>query len=391
MKLTTNELRPEFLSSAGMVIKPADLSSSRAQMLGSHLGQMLVLNEPEVRRLLTGNEREFGRSTFKIKMPVDAEIIRIIPKYRSGLGQGSIQNNPLDIVIYEDIETKELGIVSIPRYSIKHQHFGFRYKDTAARAKLTRGAHIAAGTVLADSPNIDENNDYRFGINVETAFMTVPGIIEDGIVISRSLQRKMSSKGYETRSVSWGAKKYPLNLYGDYDNYKPFPDIGDPIHPHGLLFALRDYNDLLAAVEMTPKALQEPDYHYDELVYATGANGRVVDVQVYRDHRLINRSPTPTGMEVQAARYHDAQMLFYQQLLEVYNEQKRQRGTAPRLTPEFSRLLVEALSMRPNSARNKVTMLHRLEPLDEWRVEITYEYDVIPDEGSKITDLFGGM
>lgn len=390
MKQINNELRPELLASAALIQFPGRVSSSRAQMVGSHLGQALVLNGCETRRLLTGNEREFGRSTFSIKMPCNAEVIRVISKYRGGIGRGSIQNNPLDVVVYEDMDTKELGIVRIPRYSIKHQHFGFRYKDTPARARLGTGAHIRAGTILADSPTIDEQGNYRFGLNVETAFMTVPGIIEDGIVISRSLQKRMSSKGYETRTASWGAKRYPLNLYGDGEEYRPFPEIGQKIRPDGLLFALRDYDELLGAVEMTPEALRRPDYNYDELCYAPGLNGRVVDVHIYRDHRLANLPPTPVGMEAQAKRYHDAQMYFYDQLLEVYNEQKRQRGSPPKITPEFHHLLVEALKMRPNPARNKVNMLYKLDPMDEWRVEITYEYDVIPDDGAKITDIFGG-
>lgn len=392
MKQVNNELRPQLLASAALIVSPRNLSSSRSQMVGSHLGQMLVVNEPDVRRVYTGNEREFGRATFDIKTPVDLEVVKVIPKFRGGMGQGAIRHNPLDVVVYEDMDNKELGVIQLPRYSIKHQHFGFRYRDTAARGRLTKGLGMRKGTVLCQSPNLDEDGNYRFGLNVETAFMTVPGIIEDGVIISRSLQRRMTSKGIEVRTVSFGSKKYPLNLYpGPTGEYGPFPDIGDSIRPDGLVFALRDYNELLGAVEMTPKALCEPDYNYDELTYAPGLNAKVVDVTIYRDWRAASQPNTPMGMEARPQRYHEAQTQYHEQLLQLYHEQKRNNGGKdPRITPEFTCLLREVLTMRQNSERNKVNMLYKLEPMDEWRVEITYEYDVVPDEGAKITDVFGG-
>jgi len=390
MKQIENELRPELLASAALILFPGRVSSSRAQMVGSNLGQALVINGGETRRLLTGNEREFGRSTFNIKMPCDAEIIKVIPKFKGGVGQGVISQNPLDVVIYEDIDTGEIGALEIPRHSVRHQHFGFKYKSTPARSHLNKGSHIKKGTILADSPSIDENGNYRFGVNLETAFLSVPGVTEDGIIISRSAQKKMCSKGFETRSANCGHRCYPVNLYGTDDHYQPFPDIGQKIRPDGLLFALRDYDDLLGCVEMTPKALREPDLNYDTLIYAPGLNGTVVDVKVLRDNRFVNHSPTPVGMGEQMQRYLNAQLVFYEEILSVYNQLKRAKGQHLAITPEFHNLVVEALKMKPNPARNKVNMLYRLDPMDEWRIEITYEYDVIPDQGAKQTDLYGG-
>jgi len=390
MNNNVNELKPELLASGSLILYPGRVSSSRAQMAGSSFGQALVINGSQTRRLMTGNEREFGKSTFSIKMPCDAEIVKIIPKFMGGIGKGAIRDNPLDVVIYEDIKTHSLGAIEIPSFSMRHQHYGFKYKSKPLRGKLAKGVFVPKGTILADSPSIDDQGNYRFGLNVETAFMSIPGVIEDGIIISRSLQQKMVAKGFESRTANWGVTKYPLNLYGDENNYKPFPDIGQPIRPDGLLFALRDFDELLGAVEMTPRALMEPDYNYDQLIYAPGLNGKVVDVQVYRDYRHSNASPTPQGMETQANGYHQAQLSFYEQIVSVYEEQNRLRGKRLSITPEFHHLIVEALKLMPNRERNKINKLYKLDPLEEWRVEVTYEYDAVPVEGSKLTDLMGG-
>lgn len=400
---TINELRPDLLASGAMQPWPGNIANAREQMFSSHLSQALVLDGCTTRRVLTGAEREFGKLTFSIKLPVDAEILRIIPKYRGGVGRNAIRGNPLDIVIYENLENGELGILQVPQYSSRHQHYGFRYKRTPIYNRIMNGMSgvaLPAGTILADSPAIDELGNYRIGVESNVAYMTVPGVTEDGVVVSRDYIQKLVSRGYETRVASWGNKMYPLNLYGNDDEYKPFPDIGDRVRSDGLIFALRKYDDLLAAVQMTPHALTQPDYSFDELVYGVPGSdegdviikgqpgARVVDISVRHDIRP-GPPPTPVGMEVQTQRYYEAQMKFYDALHDVVAEQKRKRGgKEPPLSREFHALLVEGKMYRP-PADLRAVMMYQLQPLDDWRVEVTYEYDVIPTYGSKLTGFHG--
>ena len=388
-----NELSAGFLGASGLNPWPAHDSSSRIQMFNSHLGQALVIEGATTRRCLTGLEAEFGKYTFSIKMPTDAQIIRSVLKYPPVLGAGGIKENPLTVVIYEDVENKEVGIVNLVRHHVNHQHFGFKYSYKAAQQKLSNGSYIAKGTIIADSPSVDELGNYRYGIETNVAFMSVPAVIEDGVVVSRSYLKKLTAKDYESRLVSFGKNRYPLNLYGDENNYKPMPDIGDRIRADGLVFALRSYDDLLAVVDMTPAALMVPDYAHDKLIYGE-PNARVVDINVHHD-KSSNNPPTPTGMEVQCARYEQAMTNFYRTLLDEYHKLRRTRGAALRLTPEFHRLLVEAMadsgvSDSGSSPSGSVKRTYRRAPLDDWRVELTYEFDFVPCIGSKITDCHGG-
>lgn len=383
-----NELRPDLLASAAMNPWAPFDSSSRQVMMGSHLSQALTLRNGDIRRCMTGVEREFGRFTFNIKFPCNAEIIRVVDRYPRTLGMGSIKENPESIVIFEDVDTKQIDILEVPRYHCLHQHFGFPYKFKPTVNRLVPGATFGAGTLLADSPAVDDLGNYKMGVETEVAFMSVPGIIEDGVIISEAYAQRLKSKGYESRVGSWGKNHYPINLYGGENEYKPFPDIGDTIRDDGLLFCLRQYDDLLAPVEMSPAALREPDYYRDYLIYAE-PGAKVIDINVR--HAFSNGPPpTPMGMEVQTVKYYNAQIQFYNALLDTYNDLKRRRKDALVISPRFQRILTEAFAYKGEFGKSKPKTMYQRQELDDWRVEVTFEYDVIPTIGFKLTDFHGG-
>lgn len=405
-----NELGVEVLSINSLNPWSGEDSSSRGTMFSSsHISQTLVVDGAGPRYCQTGTESEFGKYTFKHKFPCDAEIIRVIPKYRPTIGQDNIRENPSSLVIYENLETKEVGMLDLISYSTaidnKHQHFGFRYNFTPLAKELHPKMRLKAGTVLGDSPSVKDTNtdhpSYHYGVETNVAFMGVPGIIEDGIIVSESYLEKITSRGQEKRTVSFGKKLYPLNLYGDANNYKPFPDIGDTIREDGLLFALRPYDELLAPIEMDPRILQEPDYVFDKLVYGV-PGGKVIDVNV--QHDTTNRvPPTPEGMERQPEKYYRALVQYYRSILEVYNELHKSRRHHLKITPEFHRLVVEAMSyvgFEDNPAtdymrrkdplvRRRVKKLYRRNEIDDWRVEVAFEYKVHPCIGMKLTATHG--
>lgn len=384
MNKTKNELSREFLGVAGLNPWLSHDSSSRIQMMCAHIGQALVINGSTERRCQTGMEKEYGKFTFSIKMPVDAEVIKVIERYRSKIGSDTIAFSPQSIVIYENVHTKEIGMLSVPRYCSYHQYFGFEYKAQPAITEVRAGAFIKEGTVLMDSPSISPNGGYRYGTECNVAFMSHPAVSEDGILISRDALQKFSFKTYESRTAEWGNEKFPLNLYGDINNYKPFPDIGDRIRKDGLLMCLRTYDKELAIVDQGIHDLMEPDFIFDKPVYAAGEGGRIIDIRVHHDGRNVGTS----AMDVQPEKYDAGRRQFYQEIINEYSRLKHDRGESLRLTPEFHRMIVESLAVL-DSGPNKVTKLYRKAPLDEWRVEFVIEYDTIPTIGFKYTDLHG--
>lgn len=367
-------------------------SSPRKAMKATHMGQAPLITGSEPRRILTGVEMEYGENTFDVRFPCDATVLRIVRKFPTGVGVDAIRHNPITTVIYEDYYdiNKTVGIIQVPDFASFHQEFGFRYKrNPSVWEKLTPGAMFAKDERLARSPAVRDDGMYGVGLEAEVAFMSSPGAIEDGFILSESFLKRITPTTYSTLVGSWGRKAFPLNLYGDDTHYKPFPDIGDRIRDDGLVFALRDIDDDLAMAEMTPRALREVDYIFDRPLY--GKPGAIVmDINVYHDDKL-NPAYTPTGMDTQARLYYDAQAQYYRTLLEVYNELLSRRGKRLRISAEFNRLLVEAQIFLPQPHdKRKLSRVYRLDPLDEWRVEVTFEYQVPTGEGNKQCDTYGG-
>lgn len=404
-----NELKPELLSISALNSFTQHTSSSRATMFSSsHLGQSLVIEGCSKKRCRSGLEEEFGKYTFSIKVPCDAKVIKVIPKFKQVMGEKTLPDNPTTTIIYENDQTKEVGMVKILDNSVsidqKHQHFGFKYKKKSIIDKLQPGTFINKGTILADSPAIDDEGDYRYGIEANTAFMSVPGIIEDGLVVSDTFVKKLKTKGFEERTVNWGDGQFPLNLYGNAQHYKPFPEIGQRVRPDGLLFAMRTYDDLLSPVEMSKRSLGEPDTIFDKLTYAE-PNAKIVDVKVHHNTMAKNFS-TPTGMEYQANKYFEAELSYHQSVIEVYDKLYHERRSGLSISPEFHREVVfamgfvgpeniPALKRYPERIKReiygtRVDKKYRRSDINDWMVTVQFEYDVVPDLGFKISNIFGG-
>lgn len=382
-----NELHPELLAAASLHPLPGMISAPRMQMYLSHIGQALVIADPTPRMLFTGIEAEYGRFTFSIKMPEDGQIIAVIDKFP--LNPEKYMETPETVVIYQKESNQEIDVFTIPKYHTLHQHFGFEYvKKPEAIRKLYSGSNIAGGTVFADSPMVMPDGDYCYGREANVAYMSMPGVIEDGVIVSKSFARSMRTKGYETRTLSFGKKYFPLNLYGDEETYKICPDIGEYCREDGLLFGRREYRPILAPVQMSPAALRRPDYTYDDLVYTSIGRAKVVDVTVMRDGSPAI-SPTPVGMEPQPSYYHTRIKAFYREIIAVEQRMRRERKDDLKLSPRMHALVVEAMVAQEETAKQKIELLYKLRPLDDWRIDVTFEYEMEPTIASKVTGTHG--
>lgn len=373
-------------------------SASRKQMFSSHIGQALVINGSTIRRIQTGMEREYGKYTFAPKFPVDAEVIRVIERYPRTIDADRIKHNPETLVIYEDHKTRRVGCISLVDFYSNHPYFGFAYKNTDAAKQVRAGALFAEDTILQNSPSITANGDYMYGRECNVVFMSHPAVAEDGILISRDVLSKFGFKIYDRRTIEWGSKQYPVNCYGDQDNYKPFPDIGDYVRDDGVLGALRTEDPDYGPVEQSINATLEFDNCFNHLVYSGRRGGKVIDIKVMHDPE--SRVPTTLiGMDVQMQRYDKARRAYYQAIVNEYEALRRHRKEKLALTKDFHRLVVEAISVVGTTRQLKqagkgadepVSKLYRGIPLDDWRVEFVIEHDVIPTIGFKLTDTHGG-
>ena len=386
----TSELHPELMGLGNNLDSfGKHNSASRRKMFSSHLSQALVIEGSTPKRIQTGAERELGKYTKAIKMPVDASIIKVIQRYPRRPGADSIKENPATAIIYEDVNTQEVDILMVENYCSDHNTFGFQYYSTPAMEKIYPGMQVPKGTVLAKSKSLKDDGNYAYGLEANVAYMSLPATIEDGFIISESMAERLTTTMTGSRVASWGKEYYPLNLYGDENNYKPFPDIGDKIREDGLLFALRKYDPALGMVEMTPRALMTPDYTYDKLTYVSPAAGATVyDVVVDMDHNLPY-SITPVGMNAQPDKYMRLRDQFYESIYNEYRRLAKHRGKGLQLSGRFTNWVTQAIANKPNASPHKVTRKYRYTPLDDRRVEIKYAKKVKATKGFKLTDSSG--
>lgn len=386
---TVNQLHPEFLSTQNLNPFPGNDSASRKQMMAGNMPQALSLINPTRRILNTGTEPEYAKYVFKVEMPCDAYVIDVIDRVSASNVQGGLKRNPETVVIYEDIQTGEVGMLNIPEYMSFHKRFGFELrKNPAAMALLKPGNGIPKGTIFARPGTVTAEGEYMYGREMSCAWITLPGVIEDGGIISETAARNMSTYIYEERSVSFGKDYYPLNLFGDDKVYKSHLDVGEIVGDDGILMALRKKRPMMAPVEMTPERLRKIDRIFDKQIKVP-PGCEIVNVVVHHDaEQRVNN--TPFGMEYSPSRYDDAQRRFYQRIITKYRELENSRPEGLLLSRPFHRQVVEALIyINPYHKGGRKLCYRKLE-LDDWRVTITVRKEVRAGMGIKITCTHGG-
>lgn len=385
-----NELLPQLMGVGALNAYIRSISASRIAMYCSHIGQSLVVAGATVNRTVTGVEREYAKDDHCVRFPCDAEVIRVIHKYPRSLLHEAVRDNTVTAVIFHNLEkeNREVDVLFIENYHSLHKDFGFNYVFTDNYYRLKEHERYRKGDVLANSPIVTRNGDYAFGIEAQVAMMSIPNIIEDGVVISDEFANKLKTKGYGTRTINWGANNIPLNLYGDPKNpseYKAFPNVGEYVNHTGVLFATRTIDDINAVPLMSRKSLSSIDF-FDKPVHAI-PGAKVIDVIVYKGNRP--RTSMPKAMEEQLRYYHNKTFNFYKTLNEEHYKLKRKYGENLVLSPRLSNTLVKAEVYNKLDSSPYVTPRYQKRPLEEWMVEIVFEYDIIPTVGFKLTGMHG--
>ncbi|BAW19249.1 putative DNA-directed RNA polymerase subunit beta [Ralstonia phage RP12] len=408
-----NQLYPELANVMSLSPFDGTVSASRKQMFGaSHTSQCLVIAKPTPRRIQTGAEIQYGRATFSTKVERDCRIMAMIPFYNTKMvGTEAIRHNPETVLIVEYQDDGEIDCISMKEYFSNHQYFGFPYKNTDAARNLRvpdprtglGGSDLLGGTILQDSPSKRPDGNYCYGINLNVMFASFPEVAEDGVLLSEEAVPWLKTRKYEKRTVSYGSTHFALNIYGDENNYKPFPEIGDYVRADGLLMALRSYSDAYSAVEMSAAASREVNYVFDKLTYVTPAHeegmalgrGRVIDIRVSHD---VSRTPfAPNICNEQALKYDRAARVFYKEVLRQYHVLKGNKPktgkNALRISHNFKNLVKHAYSVMQEEATNeeqRVQKIYRASPMDDFTIEFVVEYESTPTCGYKITDCWGG-
>lgn len=378
------------------------VSASRLAMLNKHIEQTPPVLNPELPRILGGSEKELAKYTFGVRMPADGTIVSTHRRYPFGTSNRDL-GGPLISIIYQNDETGEHDFLEVNHIDHRHKTFNYPYHINDMVYRLRPGDTLRAGTPLSSSPNILEGGAYATGVDAEVAYMSIPGANEDGYVVSRSFTERAGLTETGESNASWGNHCYLLNLYGDINNYKPFPDIGDTIRPDGLVFAIRDYDPLYDHVELSPASLMDVDHLSDRCEYGVpGAIVYDVDVETGLNRRGKGdkgktKAVIPSGMGIQEDRYVEANSLYYRSILDAYDRIKRENRRGVTLSPKLHSEIVRAIGDNPNdptirrgAATPHVRRTRKKNFLDVYEIKVRWRTNKILQRGDKITNRVGG-
>ena len=138
------------------------------------------------------------------------------------------------------------------------------------------GTIIHKGDIIRRSTGFDQYGNKTSGRNINVAYMALDNNMEDSVVISSRCSDLLSAPLLRTVKVIINENDIPLNIYGNDDMYKVYPDIGEDVKD-GILMAYRRDKKEEAIYTQSVKRLQEIMMSDDKITI----KGKVIDINIY--------------------------------------------------------------------------------------------------------------
>ena len=295
------------VGSSGLTL-PGNNSAMRTIMFNAHGRQYVTLLDPEIPNLPTGVEQVVAAaSVSQGLMQDDGVVVCKVTKFEE------ILDNPTHYVLFFYNKKKDM-------YSIKEvapvenltEIYGYQY-NTIGADKLKVGDKVKKGYQLAVPTAYDEYGNWRYGVNAHVYYCLAPDTTEDGCEISESLSNRMNSVSVDKIDMMINENDYPLNLYGDDETYKIFPDIGEDVS-QGIVMATRKLVGSRYMYDFREDTLQDPSL--SDTTYTEDERAQIVDVVIYNNNKDLKHS----RINSQIFKYLDAQTKYF---TEIYDECKR--------------------------------------------------------------------
>lgn len=392
----TTEIKPEFLGITGCNSFAPNVSSPRLVMFFNHFSQRPSLLNPDSKLVKSGIEFELAKYINDVKSEEDCVVKAIIPRYfNAGF---SVMSSLIVIVEYEKVINGQAKLVidyiEVPYSMSQHGTFGANLKPTEYLQNLQINQEIPRNTILATTDSYKSDNSYGYGLNANVAFMSIPEVSEDSFAVSRSFAKRAEMRVIETRTIFIDKDTIPLNLFGDDERYKFLPDIGEMVKPNGLLCATRPRNDWFSVCDLSNSSLREHDSTFDTGTYVK-THSRVVDIKVIKTNHRKNEFTDKVTEQLDY--YANLLVNFYQTVVMQVNtliDSKKQMyktvehvELSPRLHRLMTDMIIQLESTQPNS---KTKLTYKKLPINQYKIDITTETTLVPDNGFKLTCISAG-
>lgn len=246
----------------------ASNSGSRKLMFGIQLEHRLPLLDPDVAFIQTGYEMEFGKnSSSYITANEDLVVLGTVAKF------SKIPKH--HYYIFAVNKENEISVFERKQYKHITENYGYLFNNDYLDA-LSYGSTISKGTPVQKSMAFDEYDNRMDGKNLLTMYSSCEETMEDAIVISESAAKKLASPLVKKVCIPINDNDIPLNLYGDSNLYKIFPDIGEE-SVNSILCGLRKEKKEEMLFSQSYSRLRELSISDERYTVA----GKVVDINVY--------------------------------------------------------------------------------------------------------------
>lgn len=360
---------PERMLGRGLN-QPFNPSNSGARKLLStaQADQTVPIKEPEVPIVGTGYEIRYGDlSSSIITAEGDYKVLRIIDKYsfKPRYHYWTIMYDKTNN-IYKMIETK-----SFKHISEKH---GYHY-NTDFMDSVNEGESIPQGTILRKSTSYDEYNNRMDGANALCLYAGTERNTEDSIIVCEDVRRKYGTTHFRSTGFPINHNCRLLNKYGNDDEWKSFPDIGEMVKS-GIFCSIREAHKGEELYTLSYNRLKESFPSDDDIIMP----GRVVSIDV--------RSNDPAALNS----FYNVQLKkYYDESIRVANEFVSAVGDILQNDPNavLSDELKDMHYLQRRILRGDHFINEGKEPNNVY-LEVTIEEDVLLEIGDKLADRYGG-
>lgn len=388
------EIRPEFLSSSAHNPFVMHDSPSRSVMDSSHMASRISLITPERKQTcMTGLEYEFGKYIDQPKVPYDCIVKTVIPR-----APGLSEHNPEVILVVErEVETDEgtidlmYDVVEVPFQKANNTYFGYTLEETDALRDTQFNNVLPAGTVLAKAASYAEDGSYMYGVNANVVYASHLATAEDGFAVREGWLDSIRYMTHTVNTVFLDRDDIPVNLYGDQEHFKMFPDVGERVRDGGLLLATRKRRPFSSITDLNYKAICEVDHLFDNPIYVP-EDSIVVDIRVQKGNGREVFSPL---MVAQIEKYYQMELSYAERIVTSYRNLMRAAardygdGYTPKLSPKYINIVRDAMIRQAVHQNKRRVSMNRRE-IEQYRIEITTMSVRDAGRGVKLADLDGG-
>jgi DNA-directed RNA polymerase beta subunit len=254
-----------FLAEELLMPNANKTDGNRSTMWCAHSSQLVTVKHSERPLVYTNFENQVGQySTAGFKTAKGN--YKVIDKIH--------KNDYNYVMIVQNLDTLEYTIFHREECEWLTEHYGFKWNNDAIDS-LEKDDVISKDDVLVKNDCYDENMNFGYGVNLNATYFTYENLtLEDAIVISESASKKLGTYSVNKVEVSVNTNDILLNQYGDEDNYKAFPDIGEHIKSQIITARRRiNYNTVVYELKNLNEIRDTDEVFYSE--------GKIVDIEIF--------------------------------------------------------------------------------------------------------------